>query len=486
MRPRRRFLGLLFWVLGLGILAPVLADVQPHESRPAGDAWVALVPILLLLGTNALFVMAEFALIAVRPLRINQLAAAGDRQAVQVQRLQQDVSRWLSTTQLGITLSSLALGWLGKGLAEEVVLPRIQGSGATDTYTWLAGSQWYLAAGLTFGLLSYAQLVLGELVPKAVALARGEPLARWLAGPGLVLAQVVHPCIQLLNQSTLALLGLLRIPYPVNAWSDRVTPEELEFILASEGGSTGLEATERELLRNVFEFGDVTAGEVMVPRTQVCFLTMATTLREALTEVAASGHRYYPVVADSLDEVQGLVELQNLLQRFASGEMSLDSVIGPWCRPARFVPEQTPLGDLLALMRRHHQYVLLVVDEFGATVGLVTLQDILGEIVGRPQEPERPETLQILDADTALVHAQMEIEAVNEALNLDLPLGDDYQTLAGFLLSQWQKVPTVGETLTYGNLVLTVTMAQGPRLHQVRIHRQRPADPPESLDPEPV
>jgi CBS domain containing-hemolysin-like protein len=263
------------------------------------------------------------------------------------------------------------------------------------------------------------------------------------------------------------------IQYTGQGWSNQVTPEELQLIIAMSSESTGLEAEERQLLRNVFEFGDVSAGEVMVPRTSIAAIPYDATFKMFLEEVAESGHSHYPVVGESLDDVRGLLHFQELAAPLAQEPLNLDSPIQDWLRPARFVPEYMLLSELLPLMQRSRQPMVMVVDEYGGTAGLVTIEDLIAEILGDTAELDNDDTasIQILDERTFLVQAQIDLEEVNEALNLELPLADDYQTLGGFLLFQLQKIPQLGESLHYGDADFTIISAEGPRLHQIQIHR---------------
>jgi CBS domain containing-hemolysin-like protein len=276
-----------------------------------------------------------------------------------------------------------------------------------------------------------------------------------------------------LNQSTRLLLRLGGIQYTGQGWSNQVTPEELQLIIATSSESTGLEAEERQLLSNVFEFGDVSAGEVMVPRTSIAALPYDATFKLLLEEVAQSGHSRYPVIGESLDDVRGLIYFQELAEPLAQEPFNLNRPIQDWLRPARFVPEYMLLSELLPLMQRSRQPMMMVVDEYGGTAGLVTIEDLIAEILGDTVEPASDDDvgIQILDEQTSLVQAQMDLEEVNDALNLDLPLTDDYQTLGGFLLFQLQKIPQPGETLRYSNFEFTIISAEGPRLHQIQIHR---------------
>jgi CBS domain containing-hemolysin-like protein len=337
-----------------------------------------------------------------------------------------------------------------------------------------------LAIPITFFLIAYLQIVLGELCPKSVALLYSEQLARFLGPPSLAIARVFNPFIWTLNQSTRLLLRLVGIQYTGQGWYNRVTPEELQLIITTERESTGLEAEERELLKNVFEFGDVEAVEVMVPRTSIAAIPSTATFQTLLEEIDQTGHSRYPVMGESLDDIQGIIYFRELAQPLSQGELTPETSIFPWIRPARFVPESMSLSELLPLMQRSHLVMVMVVDEFGGTAGLVTLKDLIAEIIGDNPEPESTEELpvQIVDEHTFLVQAQMDLEEVNELLDLNLPLADEYQTLGGFVLYQFQKIPLQGETLNYDNLDLTVVSAEGPRVHQILIHRQEATTTP--------
>ena len=442
------------------------------------DVWLRLLSVLLLIAINAFFVTAEFSIVSVRRSRISQLVEAGDLQAQTVQSLQQSLERLLSTTQLGITLSSLALGWIGEGTMGTLVTSLIAYLPLPSTMRSAIAHSF--AIPTAFFLIAYLQIVLGELCPKSVALLYSEQLARFFGPPSLVIARCFNPFIWILNQTTRLLLRLGGLKYRHQNQYSRVTPEELQLIITTERESTGLEAEERELLNNVFEFGEVLAGEVMVPRTNLVSIEHTTTFKALLRKVAATKHSRYPVTGDSLDDIRGIIDFKDLISPLAKGQLQAQSSIDPWIKPVRFVPESTLLSELLPLMQRSHLKMVIVVDEFGGTSGLVTLQDLITEIIGEYTQEENSEEieLQMLDEQTFLVKAQMNLEDVNDLLDLDLPLADEYQTLGGFLLYQFQKIPAQGETLSYENLDFTIVAAEGPRLYQIRIHRRDP----DSLD----
>jgi CBS domain containing-hemolysin-like protein len=452
----------------------LLLTVSVSANLSSRDILLRLLSVLLLIALNAFFVTAEFSMVSVRRSRINQLVEAGDVQARTVQSLQRSIERLLSTTQIGITLSSLALGWIAESTIATVMAMAIAELPLPGKLSQVLAHS--LSIPLTFFLIAYLQIVLGELCPKSVALLYSEQLARFLGSPSLVIARVFNPFIWILNQSTRWLLRLAGIQYTGQAWYNRVTSEELQLIITTERESTGLEAKEREILNNVFEFGEVLAAEVMVPRTSIVSLPSTATFQTMLEEIAKTGHSRYPVTGESLDDILGIIYLKELAEPLSQGDLALDTPIGSWIRPARFVPEFTPLNQLLPLMQRSHLAMVILVNEFGGSVGLVTLKDMIAKIIGDDPRTESEQELavRILDDQTFLVQAQMDLETVNELLDLNLPLLDEYQTLGGFLIYQYQKIPVQGETLHYDNLELTVISAQGPRLDEIRIHRQEP------------
>jgi len=465
-------------ILEHSIFALSLAAATAQPLLP--DILLRLLSVLTLITINGFFVTAEFAMVSVRRSRINQLVEAGNTPAKTVQNLQRNIERLLSTTQLGITLSSLALGWIGENTMATVVDRAIAHLPIpAPLQQTLAHS---LAIPLAFLLVAYLQIVLGELCPKSLAMLYSEQLALLLGPLSLAIARFFNPFIWILNQSTRWLLRLGGIRYTPGGWYNRVTPEELQMIIATERESTGLEAEERELLSNVFEFGDVLVGEVMVPRTNIRALPNDATFQTLLNEVVANGHSRYPVMGESLDDIRGIIDFKKLAEPLSTGILALSSPIAELIRPARFVQEYMPLSELLPLMQRSQQAMVMVVDEFGGTAGLVTINDLVAEIIGDGHELERPEEaiVQMIDDQTFLVQAQVDVEELNDLLNLNFPLNDEYQTFGGFIIYQLQKIPDRGEVLCYDGLEITIFSAEGPRLNQVKIYRPETTQTPQS------
>ncbi len=435
------------------------------------EVGLRLLSVLLLIAINAFFVTAEFSMVTVRRSRIHQLVQAGDIQAIAVEVLQRSIDRLLSTTQLGITLSSLALGWIGESTIVELInvwLESLPVPGGLNVF--IAHS---LSIPITFFFIAYLQIVIGELCPKSVAMLYSEELARFLGPSVTAIVRFFRPFIWILNQSTRFLLRLFGIEYTGKSWRPPVTPEELLLIISTERESTGLRARERELLKNIFEFGEVTVQAVMVPRSAIVALSKNTTLQIFLKEMANVGYSCYPIFGESLDDIRGIVYFKDLTQPLALGQLNLDTPIHSYMRPARFVPEHTPLNELLPMMQQEKLAMVVVVDEFGGTVGLVTIQDIVAQIIGDIGETQNSNDLLIkmLDEQTFLVQAQINLEDLNEVLELNLPLTKEYQTLGGFMLYQLQKIPIIGETFRYKNLEFTVASVTGPRLQQIQVRR---------------
>jgi len=430
--------------------------------------------VFFFIGINAFFVTAEFSIVTVRRSRINQLVDEGDIPARSVKSLQKRLDRLLATTQLGISLVSVGLGWVSEKIVADLthdLLTQLEVNPAYHSFLTHA-----IAFPLAFFLVVYSQIVLGELCPKSLALLHAEQFSRSLGPIINAIATIAHPFIWLLDESTKALLKLGGVTIDRTSWYSRITPEELQLIIATEGESSGLDSSERTILNNMFKFGSVSAIEIMVPRHQLSSISETITFSELLTKVSVDGHSRYPVTGESLDDILGIIDFKDLAIPLSTGQLNPETPIEAWVKPVRFVPESTPLSDLLTMMQRSHLKTVMVVDEFGRTSGLITLEDLVEEILGESSHDENDENedvilLERIDDETVIVEAQMNLTELNEILGLDLPFADDYQTLGGFLLYQWQKIPTQNESLTYDNLTFTVVTVQGPRLEKIRIHR---------------
>ncbi len=437
---------------------------------PQGEVFSRLLIILLLIAINAFFVAAEFSVVSVRRTRIQQLVQEGDLQAKTVQNLQRDIERLLSTTQIGITLSSLALGWMGeKAIAEMLFAWFNTAQVAPNARYWMAHS---FSVPVAFMAIAYLQIVLGELFPKTLALAYSEKLARFLGPISLSISRLFTPLVWILNQSNRALLKLLRVPISRRNTFNPVTAKELQLILESSSEQSDLQAEERELLRNVFESGEILVEEVMVPRTSINAIEAQSTLQEFLEEVAQTGHHYYPVIDESLDQIRGTLYYKDVVRELPFQSLDFNASIQPWIQTAWFVSEGTPIQNVLQMMQKYKLGVIMVREsEFNGTAGLVTLQNLIRAIIGIEDEAPSPADEPITEQDnhTFMIQAQTDLETVNEHLGISLPILEDYQTLGGFVMFHLQRIPEEGESFGYENLEIKVVSALGPRIEQVLI-----------------
>jgi CBS domain containing-hemolysin-like protein len=307
---------------------PPLASAAtfPNTELSWGDASLSLLWVIGLLVINAFFVAVEFSLVSARRSRMVQLASEGNRQAALVQKAQEQLEYALSTTQLGITLASVLLGWIGATQVSPTLFL------ALSRLDWFQGVDPALMQGVAvvvvFSLLTYFQIVVGELIPKTLAILYSEPIALKLAWLNRLVSRFLHPFVELLRFSSRCLLRILgvRIPEATSFYST-MTVEELQLLIASSVESGNIEAEERELLSNIFEFGETVASEVMIPRTSIDAVPETATVQEVLAEVAESGHSRYPVFGESLDDIRGLIHVKELIGQLAKGSIDLHSPI---------------------------------------------------------------------------------------------------------------------------------------------------------------
>jgi len=421
-----------------------------------------LVPAALLF-LLAFFAAAEFALIRLRPTRVQLLAEDGAPGAAAVARLQRRLRRALVATQLGMSLALVALGWTGRGLAERWG----QTAGAPQ--------QVWLDVGVFVGLVLLATL-LGGVVPKAWVLHRPEATALQLAPLLEALHRTLAPLLAVVERLADGILRLLGLPRHWDQLVPALSAGELETLIESDS-VVGLMPDERDMLEGLFSLRDTPVREVMVPRSGMVTLPLEVRFAELMEAVHSTNHARFPVIGSSLDDVRGLLDLRNLAEAIAKGELRSDSPLAPYVSPVTKVQETTPLAELLPVIRSG-QPLLVVVDEHGGTEGLVTVADLTSEIVGDDDDPENPEDdLRQLQEDSWLVAGDLEIYELNRELGLQLPESDEHHTLAGFLLERLQHIPAPGESLRWKGHQFLIMAMDGPRIERVEITRraQEPA-----------
>jgi len=411
-----------------------------------------VVVFLIVLG-NAFFVAAEYALVTARRSRLSELAGRGMRRAKIALRIMDSPVRFIGTVQLGITVFSILLGAVGEPLVEH----------------WLdAPLSTGVAFLLAFGIVTYLHVTLGELVPKAIALQKNEATALWVALPVEAVYLASYPLVWFLQKSSDTLTRLVGIK-PAPAGIIAHTEEEIRLIVAQAEETGIIEEAEEEMLYKVFDFADKEAHEVMVPRPEVVALSIDLPTQEALAAVIDSPYTRYPVYRGSLDDVVGILHVRDLFS--AMYDEGIENVqIEQLVRTAHFVPETKNLGALLAEFRRTKQHMAVVLDEYGSFEGIVTLEDLLEEIVGEiADEYDLPdESVQRLDETHIRIDGTFPIDDFNEQFGQELPQ-EDYHTIAGFVFGALGRAAEEGDEVQWNGLRFLVVEVDGPRIERLDV-----------------
>jgi CBS domain containing-hemolysin-like protein len=429
---------------------------------------LGLIAVVVLVLLNAFFVAAEFALVGSRKTRLDELARNGDGKARLARRAVQSLDRYISATQLGITLASLGLGWIGEPALAHLIdglfaaLPAPVAAVATHT----------VASVVAFIIITVLHIILGELVPKALALLYPETVSGWVAAPLLGFGWLMAWPIGLLNGTANRLLRLMNIDPPGE--HERLhSPEEIRMLVeqSTEGGS--MVHTDARLIEGVFEFSEKTAQEVMTPRTQMVAIESGLSIGEAADEVASARRSRYPVYTESLDEIVGVVLAKDILTALRSKPAQ---TVRDIMRPPLFVPGTREVEDVLADMKRLKVHLAVVLDEYGGTAGLVTMEDLLEEIVG-PIFDEYDPLDKALKGDgdgAATIDGSMPISEFNS--EYDASLDDaDYTTIGGYLFGQIGRLPRPGDRVIVGPHDFEIVEMEGRRVRTVRLHETEPA-----------
>jgi CBS domain containing-hemolysin-like protein len=428
-----------------------------------------LLLVVALVLLNGMFVAAEFSIVTVRRTRLEALAAQGSPLANLSLRAVGNINNYLAATQLGITMASIALGFVGEPLLADLFEPVFE-----DIFgPTIAGlSAHAVAVIIAFSLITCLHIVLGELAPKSLALFRPERVSLFTVPPTEAFRVVFWPAIWVLNGLANALLRPFGLRSVEGGAHSAHTAEEIEVLVAQSARSGALETDEARLLASVFQFGDRRVNEVMVPRTEVVWLEKGTAIRDFYETFARTPHSRFPVFENSHDNVVGIVGIKDVLRGIADGELSEDSPVDLAMRQAMFTPESKFVGTLFFEMQRAGHQLAVAVDEYGGTAGLVTLEMLLEELVGYVSDELRRHEDEFVTVDdrTFQIDAGMSIYDVNDALELDIPEGD-YETIAGFVLSHLGRIPVEGESFTYNGLRITVTDVEGHKVEEVTVTR---------------
>jgi CBS domain containing-hemolysin-like protein len=419
---------------------------------------IELVLIAFCILWNAFFVSAEYAFVSVRHTRLDELAAAGNRRARTVRKIVADPRRFIAAFQLGITLSSVALGALGEP-AVASVLDSVLGS----VSAWVAA---VASVAVAFIFISILHVVLGEIVPKSYTLPRAERVALAVAPLIGVFFFVFAWFIKFLNWLAHVVMRMLGIQ-PTSEFDGTHSEVELRMLLRQGERSGVLEAEEQAMIDKVFDFSDTPVEHVMVPRPDIVALPVALTPAAAMEQVLQHPYTRYPVYDDELDSVLGVLHVRRLfvaLQNGAAAATDLRSLL----YPAHLVPETKRLSQLLAEIRREKGHMAIVVDEYGSVAGLVTLEDLLEEIVGEIDDEFDPEDAPIvrLGPDRYRVEGSLQVEEFNERFHRELS-DEDYHTIGGVVFGELGRAPEVGDSVEICHVRFDVAAVDGTRILHV-------------------
>ena len=439
---------------------------------------IEIVLIFVIIAWNAFFVSAEYAFVAVRRTRIDELVEEGSKSAKRVRRLLDDPARFISAFQVAITLSSLALGAVGEPAVSRLFEELFGNVGMLGD-----GAVVVISVILAFAIISSLHVVLGEIVPKTLTLSRAESVALTVVLPVTIFMWLFWPFIWVLRGMSEALIRLMGLESPSEMRLVH-SEEELKLLISASHEEGVLEAEERQLLYKVFDFAETEARQVMVPRPDVVALQVDLTPDEAIEQTLNAPYTRYPVYRETLDDLVGVVHIRHLFG--ARLQQSDATTLEAFVRPVPIVPETKKLDELLAEFRRTNTHMAIVVDEYGSTVGIATLEDVLEEIVGEINDefdlPDRE--LIRLAPDRIRIEASFPIEDFNERFGGDLP-DEDYTSIGGFLFGELGRPARPGDVVSHRNFRFTVREVDGPRIRvvdvELKAHPQAGAEETENL-----
>jgi putative hemolysin len=435
----------------------------------SGFTGLEIVIIFVLIIANGFFSASEIAIVSARRGRLQQQVDAGNKKAYQALQLSENPDRFLATVQIGITLiSTLASVFGGASISDPL-------SKWIETFPLLQPYAHTIALALVVIGITYFTLVIGELAPKNLALQSAEKIAIAVSPLMNKLSKIARPIVLLLTVSANL---LLRIIGQYNPTKGTVTEEDIVY-LAREGTVSGtVESEEEEFIRRIFRFTDRTVSSVMIPRTEIVAIEVGTPFSEVIETFMTSGYTRLPLYENSLDNIVGVIYAKDLLRSRAANQKDEDINIRALARPAFFISEFQHVDDLLTTFRRKGIHIAIVIDEYSQVTGLVTLEDILEELVGEIQdEYDQPEDKAIIQREDGswLVDAMTEYETV--LLKIGIPIDEekrhDYHTLAGFILAHSGHIPTTGEKLTIGDFEFEIVDMDGRRIDKVLIQRKK-------------
>lgn len=485
---------------------PLLQTTPAAEEGFKISSLLGLGAVLLLVALNAFFVAAEFSLVSSRSTRISQLAEQGNSSARAVQKAMKHLDDYIAATQLGVTLASLSLGWVGEPALESLVEPPFVALLGGSLGQGFANG---ISIAFTFLIITTLEIILGELAPKSAALQRAEPIAFFIIRPLNLFLRVFKPFIWLLNRMGRFVVRLFGLG-GLNDHSNVHSVEELELLVIQSRQAGVLDEQEEDLLRSVFEFDDKTARQIMMPRTEIVGVPENATLDELVDKASDERFTRFPVYRETLDQIVGVIHVKDLFPLIRERQHQLQAPATPNPAPNLSgtgfvngssksnaqvqnngknsplagiirlvfnVPESIHVADLLAQMRQKQAHLAVVIDEYGGTAGIVTLEDVLEELVGEVQdefdtgEEDVTNDIEMRPDGSALISGLVTLDTIEEHFNLTIPTeqAEIFDTIGGYVLGALGRVPVVGDHVQLGQYRLNVLKMDGLRVDRLLI-----------------
>jgi Hemolysins and related proteins containing CBS domains len=437
------------------------------ENEPL--SWVSVLLrfglVFILILINGFFVTAEFALVGARQTRLREKAMKGNRLAAIAERLIRNLDEVIAATQLGITVASLLVGWIGEQTLAALFMSAFH---SLPTF-WAKIASHSVAATLAFILITFMHVVIGELIPKSVGIRYPNRTAIFVSQPMRIAMIVFRPFIWLLNGAGSMVLGLFGME-PPRGHQMVHSVEELKLLIDASHEGGALDAQEKELLQKVFKFGDLVARQVMIPRTEMSSIEVSSTLEQIIEVSTKTGHTRFPVYEKDVDNIVGILHMKDLVHHLqARTSIQLSKVM----KEAQFVPEAMPVVQLMSFLKQKHTQMVIVVDEFGGTSGLTTLEDVIEEIIGDFYDEHHPAVRDIvqLNDHEILLRARVRLDELNERFHLNLK-SEEADTIGGFILQEIGSIPHAGDVVDVPGATIRVEEMTNFRIKTVRLFLQ--------------
>jgi putative hemolysin len=423
--------------------------------------WPDIILIIIFIIINGFFAAAEISVVATRRIRIRQLVEEGNKNALILKKFKEEPDRFLATIQIGITFAGVFAAAIGGATAVKIIKPALQEIPLTP----VAASAEAISIGIVTIVITYFLLIFGELIPKSIALANPERTGLKTAKLVDVFSKLAFVFVKILTSST----NILLKPFGKKTHAGRVITEEEVKMLIREGGEQGVfEPAEQALIHSVFEFTDMSVKEVMMPSTQMVTIGLNTPVDDIKTVISEEQFSRYPVIGKDLNDIRGILYVKDFLSALGKGAVDIRKLI----KPPYFIPEMMNISNLLKEMQRKRVHMALVIDEYGGVSGLVTMEDLLEEIVGEIRDEYDTESPVIqISEGVYLVDASISIRDLKEDHKIEIPESTEYETLSGFLLTTLQKIPKVGAIIEIESKKITVSEMVGQRISKIKLEK---------------